>query len=370
MSSESKFIIASSPHIHHKDHTSRIMLDVIIALIPAGIWGIYVFGAEAFIVVAVSIIAAVICEYAMTKVFKKGSISDFSAIITGLLIGYNMPPGVPLYIPVIASIFAILAVKWAFGGLGSNIMNPALAGRVFVVFSWTGAMTKWKVPVTNASFDTLSGATANAVSGASPLGFIKTSLMDITEKVSGPIAVLADYPKSSCAISIADWFNSSLGIKINPHYFDLFFGNIPGCIGEVSAFLLIIGAIYLLVRKVISLEIPLAYMVSFGFFIWLFDGLRFGEGLFKGDVIFHLLSGGLMLGALFMATDMVTSPLTPKGRIIFGIGCGFFTFLIRVYGSFPEGVSLAIIIMNVFVALIDRVTGPKLFGFIPGVKKK
>ncbi len=362
MSSEKKFIIASSPNIHHNDSTSRIMLDVIIALIPAGIWGIYVFGARSFVVVAVSIIFAIIAEYAMIKVFKKGSICDFSAIITGLLIGYNMPTGVPLYIPAVASIFAILAVKWAFGGLGSNLMNPALAGRVFVFFSWTGAMTKWKVPVTNTAIDTLAGA--------SPLGYLKTSLMDISGKVSGPIGVLADYPKSSCAVSIAEWFKSSLGVKIDPHYFDLFFGNIPGCIGEVSAFLLIIGAIYLLVRKVITWEIPLAYLVSFGLLIWMFDGLRFGEGLFKGDVAFHLFSGGLMLGALFMATDMVTSPLTPKGQIIFGIGCGFFTFLIRVYGSFPEGVSLAIIMMNVFVAMIDRMTVPKLFGFVPGVKKK
>ena len=364
MSNEKNFVIASSPNIHHKDSTSRIMLDVIIALIPAGIWGIYLFGARAFVVIAVSIIAAVICEYAMIRVLKKGSLCDFSAIITGLLIGYNMPAGVPLYVPAVASVFAILAVKWAFGGLGSNLMNPALAGRVFVFFSWTGAMTKWQAPVTNTAIDTLSGA--------SPLGYLKTSLLEISGKVSGPTGVLADYPRSSCAVSISEWFKSSLGVKIDAHYFDLFFGNISGCIGEVSALLLIIGAIYLLVRKVITLQIPLAYMISFGLLIWIFDGLRFGEGLFKGDVAFHLFSGGLMLGALFMATDMVTSPLTPKGQIIFGIGCGFFTFLIRVYGSFPEGVSLAIIIMNTFVAMIDRVTGPKLFGFIPkgGVTKK
>ena len=361
MSSGNNFIIASSPHIHHKDSTSRIMLDVIIALIPAGIWGIYVFGARSFVVIAVSIIAAVLCEYAMIRVIKKGSISDFSAIITGLLIGYNMPTDVPLFIPFLASAFAILVVKWAFGGLGANIMNPALAGRVFVFFSWTGAMTTWKAPSTNAAIDTLSGA--------SPLGHLKTSLLEITEKVSGPLDVMADYPKSSSAISISEWFSSTFGFNIDPHYFDLFFGNISGCIGEVSALFLIIGAVYLLVRKVITWEIPLLYLLSFGILVWIFDGLRFGEGFFRGDVAFHLLSGGLLLGAFFMATDMVTSPLTSKGQIIFGIGCGFLTFLIRIYGSFPEGVSLAIIIMNVFVALIDRLTIPKIFGFVKGVKK-
>ncbi|MCL2480653.1 MAG: RnfABCDGE type electron transport complex subunit D [Spirochaetaceae bacterium] len=364
MSSDNKFIIASSPHIHHKDSTSRIMLDVIIALIPAGIWGIYVFGARSFVVIAVSIMAAVISEYAMIKVLKKGSISDFSAIITGLLVGYNMPTDVPLFIPAIASGFAILAVKWAFGGLGANIMNPALAGRVFVFFSWTGAMTTWKAPSTNAAIDTLSGA--------SPLGHLKVSLLEVTGKgpLGGPMDIMADYPKSSCAVSMTEWFSSSLGVNIDPHYFDLFFGNISGCIGEVSTFLLIIGAIYLFIRKVITWEIPIVYLASFGLMVWIFDGLRFGEGLFRGDVAFHLLSGGIMLGALFMATDMVTSPLTSKGQIVFGIGCGFLTFMIRVYGSFPEGVSLAIIIMNIFVALIDRLTVPRLFGFVKKEVKK
>jgi electron transport complex protein RnfD len=235
-------------------------------------------------------------------------------------------------------------------------MNPALAGRVFVFFSWTGAMTKWSAPCTNKAID--------AISGASPLGYFKTSLMDVSEKISGPSSIMANYPKSSFAVSLSDWFNSSLGITIDPYYFDLFFGNISGCIGEVSAFLLIIGAIYLLIRKVITWEIPAAYLVSFSVLIWIFDGLRFGTGFFNGNIYFHLFSGGLMLGALFMATDMVTSPITAKGQIIYGIGCGFITFLIRVYGSFPEGVSLAIIIMNIFVALIDRVTKPRLFGLV------
>ena len=354
MKDDKMFLVASSPQIHHPDSTSRIMLDVIIALIPAGIWGIYVFGIKALIVISVSIIAAVVTEYLLGRLNKNNTIDDYSALLTGLLIGYNMPADVKLYVPVIASIFAIVVIKWSFGGLGGNFMNPALAGRVFVFFSWTGTMTKWRAPVTNMGID--------SVSGASPLGYLKTGLMDFSGKVTGPMEFLKDYPKSSADSAMTEWFNSAFGSSIDPGYFDLFLGNISGCIGEVSALLLLVGAAYLFVRKVITLETPAAYLVSFSILIWIFDGVRFGNGLFAGDVMFNLLSGGLMLGALFMATDMVTSPLTGKGQIVFGIGCGFFTFLIRVYGSFPEGVSLAIILMNIFVAMIDRTTAPKMFG--------
>ncbi len=272
-----------------------------------------------------------------------------------------MPADVKLFVPVVASVFAIAVVKWSFGGLGGNMMNPALAGRVFVFFSWTGTMTKWKAPLTNMGID--------SVSGASPLGYLKTGLMDFSGKVTGPMEFLKDYPKSAADSGLTDWFNSAFGANIDGGYFDLFLGNISGCIGEVSALLLILGGVYLFIRKVITWEIPVAYLASFSVLIWIFDGVRFGNGLFAGDVMFNLLSGGLMLGALFMATDMVTSPLTGKGQIIFGIGCGFLTFLIRVYGSFPEGVSLAIILMNIFVAMIDRTSAPKMFGAVKKGKK-
>ena len=354
MKDEKLFLVASSPQIHHPDSTSRIMLDVIIALLPAGIWGVYVFGIKALIVVAVSIIAAIAGEYIMGRVFGKKTLDDYSALLTGLLIGYNMPADVKLYVPVIASFFAIIVVKWTFGGLGCNLMNPALAGRVFVFFSWTGTMTKWRAPVTNSAIDSLGGA--------SPLGYLKTGLMDFSGKASGPMEFLKNYPKSAGDLGMTEWFNSAFGASLDPGYFDLVVGNVSGCIGEVSALLLALGAVYLLIRKVITWEIPVSYLFSFSILIWIFDGSRFGNSLFTGDVVFHLFSGGLMLGALYMATDMVTSPLTPKGQIIFGIGCGFFTFLIRVFGSFPEGVSLAIIIMNIFVAMIDRTTAPRLFG--------
>ena len=354
MKDDKLFLVASSPQIHHPDSTSRIMIDVIIALIPAGIWGVYVFGVRALVVTAVSIISAIVTEYVLGRISGKNTIYDYSALLTGLLIGYNMPADVRLFVPVIASVFAIAVVKWSFGGLGGNMMNPALAGRVFVFFSWTGTMTKWKAPVTNTGID--------SISGASPLGYLKTGLMDFSGKVTGPMEFLKDYPKSSADSGLTEWFNSAFGANIDGGYFDLFLGNISGCIGEVSALMLIIGAVYLLVRKVITWEIPAAYLVSFSVLIWIFDGLRFGNGLFAGDIMFNLFSGGLMLGAFYMATDMVTSPLTGKGQLIFGIGCGFLTFLIRVYGSFPEGVSLAIILMNIFVAMIDRTTPPKMFG--------
>jgi len=335
------FIIESSPHLHHPDSTARIMLDVIIALIPAGIWGAYVFGIKALAVIAVAIIGAVLGEFLMNKVFKRSTLNDYTAILTGLLVGYNMPPAVPLYIPFIASLFAIIIVKWCFGGLGNNWMNPALGGRLFVFFSWTGAMTKWSAPCTNTGID--------AVAGASPLGFVKTGMMDFAGTATGPIDFMqqAGYPVG---------------------YMDLFLGNISGCIGEVSALLLIIGGIYLLYRKVITWEIPVAYIATFSVLVWIFGGLKFTHSLFTGDVLFNLLSGGLMLGAIFMATDMVTTPLSSKGQIIFGIGCGFLTFLIRFYGSFPEGVSLAIVLMNMCVPLIDKFSKTKVFGVEP-VKK-
>lgn len=357
--SNTNFLVTSSPHLHAKDSTSSIMRDVIIALIPTSIWGIYVFGSQAAIVIGVSVISAVISEFIMCKLTKRYTLSDYSAVLTGLLVGLNMPSGVDIYVPIVASAVAIILAKWTFGGLGANIVNPALCGRLFVVFSWTNTMSTWSAPIT------LQGLGADTLASASPLGYVKTSLGTMTGSVSGPSAMFLDYPKSS----LATWFNS-IGINIDGIYLDLFFGNVAGCIGEVSAFLLLIGAAYLFARKILTWQTPVSYIVSFALFIWIFDGLRFGTGFFTGDIFFHLLSGGLMLGALFMATDMVTSPLIGKGQIVFGIGCGFLTFLIRVYGSYPEGVSLAIIIMNLLVPMIDRLMIPKVFGYIAPEKKK
>lgn len=332
-----KLTVSSSPQIHSADSTAKIMWTVVLSLIPAGIWGVYIFGMSALVVILVSIIAAVAAEALLGLISKEVTVNDGSAFLTGLLVGYNMPPQVPLFIPVVASVFAIVVVKWSFGGLGANWMNPALAGRVFVFFSWTGPMTKWLLPLTG-------GNGADAVTGPTPLGSLKSAYFDTSLNMSGPIEYL-----------------QSLGLPVT--YKDLFIGNIPGSIGEVSALLLLLGAMVLLARKIITWHVPVSYIGSFALFIWVFGGLRMGTGYFSGDVLFHILSGGLMLGALYMATDMATTPLTGKGSIIFGVGCGFLSFLIRIFGSLPEAVSLSIIIMNIFVPVIDRYTKINRFGY-------
>ena len=357
MEQKTDLVVTSSPQINKQASTARIMWSVSACLVPAGVWGVYVFGPRALLVVAVSIISAVVGEYVIGRFMKRFTLWDGSAVLTGLLVGYNMPAAVPVYIPIIASLFAILVVKWSFGGLGANWMNPALAGRVFVFFSWTGGMTGWTVPRTLPAVD--------AVTGASPLGFIKAGLFNYTGGMGGPVEFLNanGYPHSAFDGRAIDWLNRVLfNGGLDNGYMDFFVGNVPGCIGEVSALFLLIGAIYLFATKIITWRIPVAYLASFGILTWIFGGMRFGAGAFRGDVVFHLFTGGLILGAFYMATDMVTSPVTKTGMLIFGIGCGFFTFLIRFFGSFPEGVSLAIIIMNIFVPLINRLTQPKRFG--------
>jgi len=351
--------VEPAPQIHHRDSTARIMWTVVLCLLPAGFWGVYVFGYRVLMVLAVSILSAVIAEYGMSKVLGKDTtVQDGSAFLTGLLIGYNLPPSIPYYIPVIASVFAIVVVKWTFGGLGHNWMNPALAGRVFVFFSWTGQMTAWTMPRTMDAADT--------VSGASVLGFLKTGLLDYKGAETGPMAFLrnAGYPQSSMDVHVSEWLRGIFGEGISGGYWDMFMGNIPGCIGEVSAFLLLVGAAYLFYKKIITWEIPAAYIAVFSILIWIFGGLRYNAGFFQGNIPFHLLSGGLVLGVFYMATDMVTSPLNRRGMLIFGAGAGFLTFLIRIYGSFPEGVSLAIILMNIFVPMINRYTLVKRFGVV------
>ncbi|PIE05197.1 MAG: Na+-transporting NADH:ubiquinone oxidoreductase subunit D [Spirochaetales bacterium] len=299
---EGQPVISSSPQIHARGSTRSVMWWVIAALIPAGVWSVVLFGLRPLLVILTATAAAVACEALLNALFKRPqTIGDLSAVVTGLLIAYNMPPHVPLFVPAAASVFAIAVVKWSFGGLGANWMNPALAGRVFVFFSWGKAMTQW-------TFPRVPGA-ADAVSGPTPLGSI-----------------------------------------------------IPGSLGEMSALLLIAGGLFLVILRIVDWEIPLAYLGSFAFLIWLFDGMQYGSGAFSGDVVFHLCSGGLMLGAWFMATDMVTTPLTRRGRLIFGLGCGFFTFVIRRFGNLPEGVSLAIIFMNILTPLIDRHVTPKRYG--------
>ena len=351
--------ITTSPQIHKAISTPEIMWSVVACLVPAAAWGVIVFGLGALTVLLVSIISCVLFELLINLLLKRFTILDGSAVLTGMFVGFNLPPGIPLYIPIVACLFAIGVVKWTFGGLGANWMNPALAGRVFVFFSWTGNMTKWSMPSTVPAVD--------AVSTATPLSVIKSGLFSYAGNAGGPMELLTEiqYPRTFMDFRFTAWLNrlfEDSSVSFEPGYADMFLGNVPGCIGEISVLLLLFGTIYLFFKKIITWHIPVSYIGTFGLLVWAFGGYRFGNGFFTGNMMFHIFSGGLILGAFYMATDMVTSPLTKSGMIIFGIGVGFFTYLIRFFGSFPEGVSLAIILMNIFVPLINRYTQPKRFG--------
>ncbi|MBU3911277.1 MAG: RnfABCDGE type electron transport complex subunit D [Candidatus Omnitrophica bacterium] len=303
--------VSPAPHIRSGMTTQKIMYIVICSLLPAGLAGVYIFGLSSLKVILISIIACVISEVIFLVLRNKDpkTILDGSAILTGLLLAYNLPPGVPFWIPVVGGVVSIMLGKQIFGGLGHNIFNPALVGRAFLQISWPVYMTTWKNP--RWALDAVSTATPLAREGARSFT-----------------------------------------------YMDLFLGNHGGCIGEVCIVLLLAGALILLFMKIISFHIPASFIGTVMLLVWIFGGNEF----FQGDFLFHLLAGGLVLGAFFMATDYVTRPLTKKGKIIFGIGCGVLTVVIRLKGSYPEGVSYAILFMNAVVPLIDRHTKTKVYG--------
>jgi len=304
-----KLSVNSSPHLKDYISTPNIMLDVIIALIPATIISIYLFSYMAAIIISVTVVSSVLFEGLYNMATKqKQTVGNFSAVVTGLLLALNLPPAASsIWLGVVGSFVAIILVKMIFGGIGNNIFNPAIAARVFLTVAFSSQMTSWLSPG------------VDGISTATPLALIHNGII-----------------------------TSNL---------DLFLGNIPGCIGETSALALLLGLGWLLIRKIITLDIPLTYVLTVMVF-----ALLTGQ-----DPIFHLLSGGLLLGAIFMATDYTTSPMTRKGKIIFGFGLGIITMGIRLYGNLPEGVSFSILFMNVLVPLIDRYTLPKSFG---GLKKK
>ena len=351
--------VSSSPHLHAKTNTASIMWSVSLALAPATIWGIYVFGLRSLLVLGVAIFFAVACEYLLSRLKGEKVLWDGSAFLTGLLIGLNMSASIPLFIPAIASMFAIFVVKWTFGGLGANWMNPALAGRAFVFFSFTTQMSSYVTP------RTLASAMPEALAGATPLAFTKTAIASGNLGL-GSNALLegAMYPATNFAQNIA----SVTGFS--PYTIDTFLGNVGGCIGEVSAFALLIGGIYLLIKKIITWQIPCTYLFSVALLSWIFGGIPSVGKLFSGAFFPSLFSGGLMLGALFMATDYVTSPITAKGQIIYALGCGFFTFLFRYFGGMPEAVSVSILLMNVVTPTIDRYIVPRKFGDVRVKKQK
>jgi electron transport complex protein RnfD len=339
--------------------TAGIMWTSFAVLVPAAAWGVYLFGIRAAIVLLVSVTAALAGEAIGATLLRRRGIGDGSAALTGLLIGMAMPPGVPLFIPVVAALFAMLVVKWSFGGLGANWMHPALAGWLFVSMSWPGEMSRWLAPSTIAMPDGLSGAT--------PLGLAAAA----HGSASGPMAALAQsgYPVSVLDTSVTGWLNARLlgplGIDLPGGYVDLFVGHSAGSIGEASVVLLLLGSVVLYSRRIISWPIPLAYFTGFGLLTYVFGGLPFGQGYFSGDVLFALSTGSLVFSMFFFATDSVTSPPTRAGQLVYGAGLGILMFLLRSYGSFPEASGLAILLMNILVPTINRIAVPRRFGTRP-----
>lgn len=331
---EHELIVTVSPHIKSEESTSRIMWSVNIALLPAAVMGAYFFGPRAVLAIALCIISALLSEYIYQKALnKKVSINDGSAFLTGLLLGMNLPASVPFYIPVVGSFVAVIITKQLFGGLGYNVFNPALIGRAFLLISFPKLMTIWTKP--EAAFVQFDAKTT-----ATPLGILKE------EGLSKLIEIFGD--------------------KMNL-YMELLKGHRAGSIGETSAIALIIGAAFLFYRGYITWHIPVSFLGTAAVMAWIFGAKG---ALFAGDPVIHLLSGGMLLGAFFMATDYVTCPSIKKGQILFGIGCGFLTMLIRLKGGFPEGVMFAILIMNCFSPLIDRGFKSKVFGALKETKAK
>lgn len=321
--------VSPSPHQQSSETTRKLMFGVVIALLPALAAAVYYFGTGAIIVTLTSVLACVATEFLIQKyVLKtKTSISDGSAVVTGLLLAFNVPSNLPLFIIVIGAVISIGVAKMTFGGLGNNPFNPALVGRVFLLISFPVKMTSWPVP---SGFKT--GYT-DAVTGATPLGIISEGV-----KNGESITTLMD--------------------KV-PSHMQLFYGYMGGSMGEIAAAALILGGIYMIWKKIITWHIPVAVLASAALFtgiLWMADPTKYA------DPLFHLLTGGMMLGAIFMATDYVTSPMTPKGMIIYGTGIGVITILIRTWGAYPEGVSFAILIMNAFVPLLNMYIKPRRFG--------
>ena len=302
-----RLIVSPSPHDENYTKTSTIMLNVIIALMPALIAGCVYFGLRSLLLTAVCVASCVLFEFLARKLMKReNTISDLSAVVTGIILAMNLPPTLPLWMAVIGSFFAIVVVKQLFGGIGQNFANPAITGRIVLMVSFPAAMTHWTAPFTHEVLDGVSGATPLPLAG--------------TDK----------------ALS----------------YLDLFLGKSGGCLGETCALALLIGGLYLATRRIISLAAPLSFIGSLFILTWISGG----------DPVYQILAGGVFLGAFFMATDYATTPISTKGKIIFGLGCGIFTFVIRKFGSYPEGVSFSILLMNVLTPYIEQLTRTKVLG--------
>jgi electron transport complex protein RnfD len=311
-------LLSISPHIHKGESIPKIMWIVFSSLLPSGIGGVFIFGPRALWIIAACIVTAVCTEAIILLLrHKRITITDGSACLTGLLLAYNLPSSLPIWMACVGSFFAIAVVKQAFGGLGKNIFNPALAARAFLLIAWPIYMVTFTKPFSY----------PDSVTCATPLALIKDGKADNIYQ---------------------------MGLS----YLDLFMGNRAGCIGEVCIAFLLLGALFLLWRRIISWHIPISFILTLGLFTWIWGGSQSAAA----DVVFSIMSGGVILGSFFMATDYVTSPLTRKGQLIFGFGCGLLTFVIRKWGGYPEGVSFAILMMNATVPLLDRFCRPRIYG--------
>ncbi len=326
MSDVNKLTVSASPHVKSAETTTGIMLDVIIALVPAGIAAGIIFGWRAIAVIAVSVASCVLAEYLSRKAMKRPqTIGDLSAVVTGILLAYNLPSTIPFWEVVFGGVVAIVVVKQMFGGIGQNFLNPALAARIILMSAFPSRMSAGAFADTN-----LVGWAVDTVTGATPMGY--TSLEGVADGA--------------------------------PTLLQMFLGTTSGCIGEVSCLALLLGGIYLIVRRVISPIIPCVYIGTVFVFVFLASGFDWY------NAVYQVLGGGLFLGAIFMATDYTTSPITKKGKVIFAVCLGLLTCVIRLWGSLPEGVSFSIILMNIFVPRIESATVPKPLGYIKPVKEK
>ncbi len=325
--------VGPAPHFSYPVTVTRMMWDVVLALIPALVASVYFFGLQALFQVLAAVAGAVITERICLKISgRSGSISDGSAVVTGILLAFCLPPQIPFWMPLLGGVVAMVVGKHVFGGLGLNIFNPALVGRAFLLASWPQAMTTWKQPVE---------------------AFMSARWWDPLDSVTTatPLAIMKEAGSFTEGVSVLSKHGEGL--------WDLFLGHVGGSLGETSVLALLIGALYLFYRGHITWHIPLTYIGTVGIFSFLF----MGDSLFSPyALLFHLFAGGLVLGAFFMATDLVTTPITPLGRLLFGAGAGCLTVLIRAFGGYPEGVCYSILLMNTATPLIDRLTVPRRFG--------
>lgn len=328
-----KLIVSIGPHMHDTENTAKIMWTVSGALLPATLMSVYYFGAPAVMVILVCIVTSLLTEAGMQWLLKKPiTLSDGSAFLTGLLLAMNLPSNAPLYIPFVGSFVAIMIAKHLFGGLGFNIFNPALIGRAFVLVSFAKIMTT----------------------------FTPTRVMGVDAKTMATPLVLL---KEEGMLKLLEIYHTKAAL-----YQDLFIGNRAGSLGETSVIALLLGAVFLLMKRYITWHVPIPFIATVGVLAWIFGGK---EGLMTGDPIFHMMSGGLILGAFFMATDYVTGPSVRGAQVVFGVACGVLTVLIRLKGGYPEGVMFAILLMNCFAPLLDRGMRSRVFGKVvaKGVKK-